>query len=405
MSKKLYLHIGFWKTGTTTIQENLFKNRKILAGEDICYPSISSNHTFLPSAFHPNPDKYIVAKSMGVFGADLKEWHSKSLLDFEKEIENFNTVIVSSEFLLDLPKPSIQKLKKYLSNFFTEIKVIVYLRYPIEHLASAINEQVKQGHYSLEKAYEIHSKGAEYIKLRSWINVFGKENFDIRSFDKSDLISADLLKDFFSITSINDKDFVRLDGNMNTSLSHAAVLIADKILTRHPSFSKKRGDTNYLYKIKGKSYKPPIEVQNEIVKNTKSQFLFFRKDLYSKMIACSKALSTNDDKEIWSDETIESIALLLHDNALKISTTLSENFLLKAQLAITNKKFLEANSYFEKSLEHGGGFVVYRDYALFLYQQSLYEKALMMCKKAILLEPTKKWPHDLEKLIISALGN
>ncbi len=38
MKKKLYLHIGMGKTGTTALQNFFWENRKALASHDICYP-------------------------------------------------------------------------------------------------------------------------------------------------------------------------------------------------------------------------------------------------------------------------------------------------------------------------------------------------------------------------------
>ncbi len=40
MKKKLYLHIGMGKTGTTALQHFFWENRKALASRDICYPNL-----------------------------------------------------------------------------------------------------------------------------------------------------------------------------------------------------------------------------------------------------------------------------------------------------------------------------------------------------------------------------
>ena len=40
MKKKLYLHIGMGKTGTTALQHFFWDNRDILAAKGICYPKV-----------------------------------------------------------------------------------------------------------------------------------------------------------------------------------------------------------------------------------------------------------------------------------------------------------------------------------------------------------------------------
>ena len=52
MKKKLYLHIGMGKTGTTALQHFFWENRKALAAHDICYPELgvqsSAHHLLSP---------------------------------------------------------------------------------------------------------------------------------------------------------------------------------------------------------------------------------------------------------------------------------------------------------------------------------------------------------------------
>ena len=47
MTRIIYLHLGFPKTGTTTIQAVLFRERKSLLRVGILYPGFEQNH-FVP---------------------------------------------------------------------------------------------------------------------------------------------------------------------------------------------------------------------------------------------------------------------------------------------------------------------------------------------------------------------
>ena len=84
MNKIIFLHIGIWKTGTTTIQKTLYQNREILLEKGVCYPDLSYNHTFLASTFHDSPNDFVVAKSHRLSGDALDQWHRDSLKKFEK---------------------------------------------------------------------------------------------------------------------------------------------------------------------------------------------------------------------------------------------------------------------------------------------------------------------------------
>jgi len=331
MKKHLYLHIGTWKTGTTSIQDTFFNQRKLLRRYNVHYPDISSNHSFLPSSFHPNSEDCFGTKIKRLKGKALESWHQRSLKDFEKGLSSPNTV-VSSEFLLGLKPEGIRKMKAYLSRLFDEITIVVYVRHPLDHISSAISEQVKQGHYGIDEAYRIHSKFRELEKIDNWKEVFGEKRMNVRAFDRINFINGDLIDDFLSIIfSSNIPQLPRLDSEKNPSLSYAGVLIADKLSAFAPSFDDKRGPSHYLQNISG----PKFKISNERKKNLLNEFgndwLEFS-ERYQLGFKFNHNLEPDlQDEDIWNDEVLYTLAESFNQLSLKCKNLRKENELLASR--------------------------------------------------------------------------
>lgn len=401
--RTLYLHIGVWKTGTTTIQKTLFKNANALGNQGVYYPSISPNHTFLPSAFHPHPENFIVAKSRRIFGENLTAWHKEALKNFEQQSAAYHTTIVSSEFLLDLPPESLVTLKNYLHSIFEKIKVIVYLRDPVGHLSSAINEQVKQGHYGLDTAYRIHGEAKEYEKVSNWISTYGNENIIARPFFKDAFVNGNIIDDFlWCVFQDTAPTLKSIEAEHNKSLSHAAVLIADRLASFAPAFSRQRGHSDYLFEIKGRPYQAPEALRNQVRASTACLVEKLERDFG---ISLSSGLRAQEPpSEIWSEETVDSIARLLNRFSLENTQLESENARLLAQLAMKAGQAEVAEQHLKKAVRSGQNFEAFRDYAVFLKKQGRYLEAIPMCEAAIRLDDSKPWPKKLLEELIALAG-
>jgi len=400
--KKLYLHIGIWKTGTTSIQNVLYANKELLSQKGVLYPSISANHTFLASAFHQDPDKFIVARSKNIFGKSLVRWHKESIDKFEKEIEPYEEVVVSSEFLLDIAKDKLNELKDYLSNIFSTITVIVYMRHPVDHVSSAINEQLKQGHYKLEEAYKIHGRAVEYEKVDNWVKVFGKKNIVMRPFEREQFINNDIVDDFLSLI-FDDNNLPKIEKiglEKNQTISFAAVLLANSRIEDGLEGLKK-----ILPSIKGIPYKAPQCVVQQAKKNVEKYLETYQVDFGLKFVKeYDTAVNTPNSEKIWSEETIASIAKILDKNEMVIGRLQSDNHRLNALLNINEGKKEAAEYFFEMAIKSGENYESFRDFSIFLKAGGRSKRALDLCEKAIFLEPNRPWLKVLRKEILGSLS-
>jgi tetratricopeptide (TPR) repeat protein len=403
--RTIYLHIGTWKTGTTTIQNTLHLNRRTLLDHGLNYPDIGANHTFLASSFHERPLEHNIAKSRQLTEESLLEWHAISKQKFEASVTQVPTTMVSSEFLLGLSIGGLRDLKSYLEVFFDEIVVIAYLRNPIDHVTSAVNEQVKQGHYGIPEACQIHKKLNEYHKLENWINVFGLDSCVLKPFARDRFVKHDLLTDLLSVIFDENIPHLKILGKeANASLSFEALLIADSLIRVAPNFFDRPANSRLLRQISGSKYILPRDVQKAAI-DSATPFL----DKYNSRYKFDFKLEiSNTDKvqnnKLWGQKTIDSFAMLLNDLMLSCSMTQPRDIKglrLKAIEAVRSNNSAEAELLFEIAIEGSQDFKDYRDYSIFLQKKGDYQKAMDMCQVAVDLRPDRPWLKKLMQSIIN----
>lgn len=206
MKKKLYIHIGSHKTGTTSIQKSLFENASLLKEHNLVYFSRNPDGS---QDFHHNLNKWFYGYS--------KKHNAEKLA---KKLAGFSeNVIISAEALsFVFFKDELLQLKKNLDKFFDEIKIIAYLRRQDQQLISHYNQSTKfyetpenvffgTSSLALPK-YQKHFRHYfdYHQKLSMWSNVFGEKNIVIRIFDKKTLFNGDAVSDFFNTLNIKYLD-------------------------------------------------------------------------------------------------------------------------------------------------------------------------------------------------------
>lgn len=184
----IYLHIGTHKTGTTTIQKFLSRNRQNLLSKRVLYPSSPvSHHDLLQNKGKDKP-----------WGLNFDAWE---YLLKEIKSEKPDKAVISSENFSRLYFEDVSKVRDYMSEF--RPKIIVYLRRQDEYFASLYCQAIKTAHHwdSVKKHILDNKAYADYYKiLEPWKKAFGKENIIVRVYEKEQLPEG-LLNDF--LQSIN----------------------------------------------------------------------------------------------------------------------------------------------------------------------------------------------------------
>lgn len=232
--KSVNLHIGYNKTGSSSIQAMLAGNRDTLASIGIYYPrsgEFNNAHYGLSAALIGHP----TALPEGI--PDIKELSCK-LLDELDELSSPQDLIFSSEYLCCATPKQISYTRAWLDEAFPEaaIRIIVYLRRHDEWFTSLFNQNEKQfsGDYPLTydpdiNSYVIHALKANFpsphylLVLDSWATSFGIENIVVRPFQASKLKNSCVCDDFLSLYT---SKVLKLDKpRINESLPEDSLLL------------------------------------------------------------------------------------------------------------------------------------------------------------------------------------
>jgi len=193
VKKKLIIHIGPAKTGSTFIQDFMYNNKKLLETNKVLYPIAGDIKTGekLEVLFKNKPivhnnslrchHKLAWSLAKLVKGNYLDE----TIDELKNEISqsNCNKIFISSE---SFPVAHIQSLIYFKNAFEGYSFTITFLFRPIESWFKSIyNQDVKMGRANLSMSK--HLKSIEIVDfnqcLNDWSEVFGTENINIIPFE------------------------------------------------------------------------------------------------------------------------------------------------------------------------------------------------------------------------------
>lgn len=251
MIKRIFLHIGLHKTGTTAIQEALAANRNILRLHDFLYPEFKADHRILNnhsvpiySMFSDFPEKYRQNIKIGLTNCqEIAQMHQNYREQLQQQIADFQgeNLIISGEDICSLKKTEMLRLKEYLVSLsIPEVKFVVLfvIRHPVDWHRSRLQEYVKAGR-TFPDVFRMLKINEKSKMLRNIINktsaVFDEKN--ILCFRYEDMMKHNkgLIGAFF--------DLLHLDGNIvqipadclvNVSMSYEGVKLLSRIFYSYP---------------------------------------------------------------------------------------------------------------------------------------------------------------------------
>ena len=220
---KLYLHVGLHKTGTSSIQESLIKNKKFLKKEDII---VLSN---LPNISQ-------ISRQNSLNDSLIK----KCILELHDNLSRYQTkpvkIIISNEGLSGNPYNGYKYTKAIAENLSKvtksiDTKIIIYLRKQDEFVESLYIQSIKEGktHDFNEFLKSFRNNAFDWCKyLNIWLRYFSKNQLLIRLYDKQ-FLKDNILYDFANIIKSevlqNDKE----NYNVNLGYSKNALEVARKL--------------------------------------------------------------------------------------------------------------------------------------------------------------------------------
>lgn len=237
MIETAFIHIGTEKTGTTTIQDFLYRNDAALASAGYCVPTGMGRRNQTRLAAYAMKDQRKPTHLHLRYGIDgpeaRREFDSGVEADFGRTMASAGTahsVIVSSEHLQSLLRTTseLEKLKALFGRYVKNCRVIVYLRRQDEMAVSLYSTRIKAGGGTNSKVFPKPKDrlpfNYDYAGLVERLEaVFGAHALDIRLFDRAHLVEGDLIADFCAATGIDPALDLESPDSRNPSLSSLGI--------------------------------------------------------------------------------------------------------------------------------------------------------------------------------------
>lgn len=204
--KKVYIHIGIGKTGTSSIQKMMKDNQEKLKLNGVLYPL---------AHLHPSGAQHILADFKNENMSDkIKDLFEKCKNEYDSI--NATSMILSAEGFCFCKQKYIDSLKNIFIGW--NVKIIFYIRNQVDILKSSYLQAVKANttEFTTFDEYYKRSRGAfKYTqRIEGWSNAFGKEAIIVKNYDDIKVKNGgggegDLLHDFSQTCNI--KSFVDLN--------------------------------------------------------------------------------------------------------------------------------------------------------------------------------------------------
>jgi|GEM_PF-3046470 len=241
---RLYLHAGLPKTGSSSIQLDLFVNRSELLDQGILYPETGmfgpGHHMFahygypnykinyLPELYNYETDDRLVnlnALSEVERQAQFKVLQTELLEEFEK-FEG-DTAVLSSEAFSNWEQEQIAEFCDAMKTASVELQLIFYLRRQDELLDSLLGQNERALYRRFDSPQDIeeivnHNAFDFNETIRPWTQSLGRDNVSLKPFAK--LRKTDhLIADFRSEIGVKDDSELQTLEPVNTSLTRDAL--------------------------------------------------------------------------------------------------------------------------------------------------------------------------------------
>lgn len=208
---RLYLHIGSPKTGTTAIQNELWRNRQLLSDNGLAFveafgaPNARGLYVFAESFRLDRPAHH----ELGVTSErDRASYRARTAKALEEELARPGAArcrFLSNEGLWTLQRPDILRLEQYLRPFFEEIHVIAYLRRQDRKAISNYSTQLRNVAGRTERFDIAKTPVEDYLaRMVDWALAFGRDSMQVRVYEEASALPGSVSADIMRVMGLAD---------------------------------------------------------------------------------------------------------------------------------------------------------------------------------------------------------
>lgn len=206
--KKVFIHIGPPKTGTSAIQNYCNAHRKSLESHGVMYPEHSTDANGVSSG-----NLHSVFDQTETGELEVNPQKVKQLMNMFHS-SDASILLLSSEFFF--------KRLGDIAAYFEDATFIAYVRSPIDYFESSYNQTIKR-HGNTKPIQIVEDLKFNILnQLEKWSKKFGSERFLLRAYAKTLFPNGDIISDFLSIFGL-EKSNAYIQSNINPSYSFEAL--------------------------------------------------------------------------------------------------------------------------------------------------------------------------------------
>lgn len=212
--KRVVLHIGMHKTGSTSVQGAYSKH--------FIYCKFGpTNHSIAAiTVFHRDPYGYHIHKTNRLTRAEIDERRRLWLSELEESLaQDRETFLLSGEDFCKLGWDEVQKFADVVGKVIPNVEVYAYVRPPISFATSAF-----QQHVALGAKRFVLPKPRYRERFEKFGNIFGQDRLRLRLYDRSRFDGGDVVSDFAQWAQIPPAGGIGSDANRSLSAAATAVL-------------------------------------------------------------------------------------------------------------------------------------------------------------------------------------
>lgn len=269
----VYLHVGAPKTGTTALQNFLYKNRVALEKRGVLYPDFKSRfpcidenrnaHFLIHRVYNEKHERQLKEERK-----IRKETYEK----LEQAVKQSKRVLLSEEMIWNSPlmtQKRFAELKRHVDQMNAKLKIIVYLRRQDLVIASYWGQLVKSrlnmnfDEFISSGKYQLYH--LDYAqRMQEIADIVGKENIIVRAYEMGQYMGEEhtLISDFLSIFNLSAKGLKGMGKQYNTGIDRR-YLEVKRALNINPAFHEKK---NFLVPIL-KELQAEKEQEKDVGKN------------------------------------------------------------------------------------------------------------------------------------------
>ncbi|MFW5330740.1 hypothetical protein [Hydrogenophaga sp. ZJX-1] len=240
--KRIVLHVGMHKTGSTAIQASLAGYRDGVFEYAPLPPAVEAdrqrayNHSFLiNTAFDRGHKRAGKLLKFGVAASDFDRVQAqcRDALEACLRASEAEVLILSAETITGFDPDSTRELGALLRQYASDIQVCAYVRDPFGYVKSATQEWIKWG-YTGDHLHPLSYRN-NFVHIE---DVFGADCVSYRLYRREKLLNGDVVADFGSWIGLKKEPAHRLEANVTLSTDAVMCIYA---LNSHPMFSSGSG--------------------------------------------------------------------------------------------------------------------------------------------------------------------